>query len=128
MENWKCEIDSSYKCRGRDCHEIKELRRFCYEEADKTIQSRIEEMVMNQDGPSVVNQDMSEIQELQNKVNSLTDARDFHDPEGRIQQLWIIPRFPPDPSLFRVAANSQAANLQCRMIHGALMGTSGNVC
>ena len=46
------------------------------------MQSRIEEMVMIQEGPSVVNQDMSEIQELQNKVNSLTDARDFHDPEG----------------------------------------------
>ena len=67
--------------RARDCQEIKELRRFCYEEANKTIQSRIEEMCMNQEGPSVVIQDMSEIQELQNKVNSSTDARDFHDPE-----------------------------------------------
>ena len=68
--------------RARDCQEIRELRRFCYEEADKTIQSTFEEFLMNQQrSPCVVIQDMSEIQELQKKVNSLTDARDFHDPE-----------------------------------------------
>ena len=71
------------ECRARGCKEIEGLRRFCSLEEEKARQSRIEELSMNQErSPSVVNQLMSEIQELQNKVNSLTDARDFHDGEG----------------------------------------------
>ena len=31
--------------------------------------------------PSAVNQFLPQIQDLQNKVNSLTDAREFHDPD-----------------------------------------------
>ena len=38
----------------RDCQEIKKLRRFCHEEADKPTQSRFEELLMNQESPSVV--------------------------------------------------------------------------
>ena len=69
--------------RARNCQEIVELRRFCSLEAEKARQSRIEELSMNQVmSPSVVNHLMSEIQKLQNKGNSLTDERDFHDPEG----------------------------------------------
>ena len=69
--------------RARDCQEIGELRRFCSLEAEKTRQSRIEELSMNQErSPSVANQLLSEIQKLQNNANSLTDERDFHDAEG----------------------------------------------
>ena len=58
-------------------------RRFCALEAEKAGQSRIEDLSMNQGrSPSVVNQLMSDIQELQNQANSLIDERDFHDPEG----------------------------------------------
>ena len=69
--------------RARDCQLIEELRRFCSLEAEKARQSRFEELSMNQlMSPSVVNQLMSEIQELQKNANSLTNERDFHDPEG----------------------------------------------
>ena len=99
--------------RQRDCQNIEELRRFCSLEAEKARQSRIEELSMNQErSPSVVNQLMIQIQELQNTVSSLTDARDFHDPEH--------PTFPADPGRFRVAVKSPAASMQCRMIHGTL--------
>ena len=69
--------------RARNCQEIVELRRFCSLEAEKTRQSRIEELSKNQERrPSVVNHLMSKIQKLQNKANSLTDEREFHDPDG----------------------------------------------
>ena len=83
MENWKSEFDSSKKVE----QEIAKKKLY-YEDSvhwrqRKLDQSRIEELSMNQEmSPSVVNQLMSEIQELQKKANSLTDQRDFHDPEG----------------------------------------------
>ena len=43
--------------------------------------------------PNVANQLMSQIRELQNDVNSLTDERDFHVPEGSSSsELWSILR------------------------------------
>ena len=69
--------------RARNCQDVEELRRFCSLEAEKARQSRIEELSLNHEmSPSVVNQLISEIQKLQNKANSLTDGREFHDPEG----------------------------------------------
>ena len=63
----------------RNCEITKSLLR----RDRKARQSRIEELCMNQErNPNVVNQLVIPIQELQNKVNSLTDARDCHDPEG----------------------------------------------
>ena len=46
--------------RARESQEIAELRRFCSLEAEKALQSRIEELCMNQGrSPSVVNQGRS---------------------------------------------------------------------
>ena len=49
---------------ARDCQEIEELRSICCEEADRARQAR------------------SQILELQNKVNSLSDAKESYDPES----------------------------------------------
>ena len=40
---------------------------------------------------STLNQVMARIQELQDKVKSLNDAKEFCDPEN-CEQLWIVPR------------------------------------
>ena len=67
--------------RARDCREIEELQRICCEETDRVRQLRIDKFSMQQErNPSAVNQFLSQIKDLQNKVNSLTDAREFHDP------------------------------------------------
>ena len=52
------------------------------EERDRARQLRIDILSMQQErNPTAVSQLVTQIQDLQNKVNSLTDARDFHDPE-----------------------------------------------
>ena len=49
------------------------------QEAEQARQARIDELSMNGERrPSAVNQLMSQIQELQNKANSLADERYFH--------------------------------------------------
>ena len=50
--------------RARNCQEIEELRRICCKETDRARQLRIDELSLQ----------LTEIQDLQNKVNSLTDA------------------------------------------------------
>ena len=68
--------------RARDCQETEELRRICCAEADRARQLKYDEpSTQKEDNPSAVNQFMVQIQELQDKVNSLTDAKEFHDPE-----------------------------------------------
>ena len=67
---------------ARNCQDIEELRRICCEETDGARQLRIDEMFMQQKrNPAIVSQLLTQIQDMQNKVNSLTDARDFYDPE-----------------------------------------------
>ena len=66
----------------RTCHDIEELRRICHEENDRARQAIINDLSLHQKrDPSNVKQLLTQIQYLQNKVNSLADARDFHDPE-----------------------------------------------
>ena len=68
--------------RAGDCQETQELRRICCAEADRARQLKYDEpSTQKEDNPSAVNQFMVQIQELQDKVNSLTDAKEFHDPE-----------------------------------------------
>ena len=68
---------------ARDCQEIEELRRICCEETDQARQARIEELSMQQQRhPTTVSQMMAQILDLPNKVNSLSDAREFDDPES----------------------------------------------
>ena len=63
---------------AKDCQEIEELRRTCCEEADRARQARIDELSMHQERRSPM---LTQIRELQNKVNSLSDAKEFYDPE-----------------------------------------------
>ena len=42
---------------------------------------RIDELPIQERNPATVSQLLTHIQDLQNKVNSWTDARDFYDPE-----------------------------------------------
>ena len=68
---------------ARDCQEIEELRRVCCEEASRTRQARIDEMSMHQErNPTTVSQLLTQMKESQNKVNFLSDAREFYDPES----------------------------------------------
>ena len=52
---------------------------FCRKQADRARQLRIDELsVQKKDNPSTVNQLLSQIQELQDKVNSLNEE-EFYD-------------------------------------------------
>ena len=78
---------------ARDCQEIEELPRICFEETDRARQARIDELSMHQErNPTTVSHLLAQFQDLQNQVNSLSDARDFYDPER--------PTFPIEPLLF----------------------------
>ena len=66
----------------RTRQEIEELRRICCEETDRTRQARIDELSLHREkDTATVGQQMTQIQDLQNKVNSLSAARECHDPE-----------------------------------------------
>ena len=66
-----------------DCQEIEELRRICCEETDRARQARIDELSMHQErNPTTVSQLLAQNQDLQNKVSSLSAAREFYDPES----------------------------------------------
>ena len=66
-----------------DYQEIEELRRICCEEIEPARQGRSEELSLQQwRNPATVSQMMAQIQGLQNNSNSLSDAREFCDPES----------------------------------------------
>ena len=65
--------------RARNCQEIEELRRICCEEADRARQARIEELSEQQERNPITAR--TQLQDLQNKVYSLADARENYDPE-----------------------------------------------
>ena len=68
--------------RTKDCQEIEELRRRCCEESDRARQAKLDELsMMQQRDPQTVSQLLAQMRESQDKVNSLSDAREFHDPE-----------------------------------------------
>ena len=68
--------------RTKDCQEIEELRRGCCEESDRARQAKLDELsMMQQRDPQTVSQLLAQMRESQDKVNSLSDAREFHDPE-----------------------------------------------
>ena len=68
--------------RATYCQKIEELRRICCEETDRAGQARIDKPSMHPErNPTTVSQLLTQIQDLQNKANSLSDAREFYDPE-----------------------------------------------
>ena len=74
--------------------EIEELLRICCEESNRARQARIDELSMHQErNPTTVSQLLAQIRELQKKVNSLSDAREYYDPEtANSEQLLSDPR------------------------------------
>ena len=68
--------------RTKDCQEIEELRRRCCEESDRARQAKLDALsMMQQRDPQTVSQLLAQMRESQDKANSLSDAREFHDPE-----------------------------------------------
>ena len=78
--NWK--THSSEKIEQKIAKKLRELRRTCCEETDRARQARIDELSMHQErNPKTASQLLTQIRDLQNKVNSLSDGREFYDPE-----------------------------------------------
>ena len=67
---------------ARDFQEIEELRRICCEETERARQAIIVNCLCIKRGILRLTQLLTQIKELQNKVNSLSDAREFYDPES----------------------------------------------
>ena len=61
--------------RARSGQENEELRRTCRTDDERARQLR--------------NYELSQIQELHDKVNSLNESREFYDPET--EQFWVVP-------------------------------------
>ena len=72
LRNWLFQ-----KNHARDCQEIAELRRICCEETDQARKQELKLSMQQQRNPTTVSQMMAKIRELQNKVNSLSDAREL---------------------------------------------------
>ena len=111
---------------ARDCQEIEELRSICCEEPDRARQARIDELSMHQErNPTTVSQLLTQIQELQNKVNSLSDAREFYDPEsGSSSGATHVPSQPPTILSPRTVPRCDSGLPRNKQ---NCMGTSGNV-
>ena len=75
--------------RGRQ--EIEKLRRICCAEADRARELKYDELSTQQkENLCAVNQLVAQIQELQDKVHSLNDAKEICDLENS-EQLWNVP-------------------------------------
>ena len=88
----------------KDCQEIEELRSICCEEANRARQARSDELSMQQErNPTTVCQMLPQIRELQNKVKSLSDAREFYDRDsGSSSGATHVPDQPPTISSPRI--------------------------
>ena len=101
-----------------DCQYIEELRRICSEETDLARQARIDKLSVYQErNPATVSPLLTQIQDLQNKVNSLSDAREFFLKQPATLER---PTIPVNPLPTRVPGPCLAAILDCRTIHGIL--------
>ena len=111
---------------ARYCQEIQELRIICCEETDRARQARVHELPMQQQrNPTTVSQLLTQIQEFLSKVNSLSDAGEFYDPEsGSSAGATHVPSqpstFPSPRTLPRCDSGLPRNTKNCR-------GTSGNV-
>ena len=86
-KSWLCDesemrIRAFQGDRARNCREIEELQRICCVDTDRARHLRCDELsTQKEENNSAVNQFMVQIQELQDKVNSLNDAKESYDPE-----------------------------------------------
>ena len=107
--------------RAKDCQDIEELRRICFEETDRARQARIDELSMHQErNPATVSQLLTQILELQNKVNYLSDAREFYDSETATHG-------PSQPSTIAIPRTIRSRDSGLPHDTRNIMGTSGNV-
>ena len=85
MRNRLCRENQTKKCQ-----KIEEFSIFCCEETDRARQAIIDELSMHQErNLTTVSQLLTQIQGLENKVNSLSEAKEFlYDPE-KSEQLWV---------------------------------------
>ena len=72
----------------RDCQEIKELRRICWRR-DSDHRELTNFLCKKTEIPSTVNQLLSQIQELQGKVNSSNEEKEFYDPETDVCEFSV---------------------------------------
>ena len=111
---------------AKDCQEIEELRRICCEETDRARQLRIDEMFMHQERnpPTTASQLITQIQDLQSKVHSLSDAREFYDPETAISSG--APHVPSQPLNIPSPRDMRSRDSRLPRDTRNIMGTSGN--
>ena len=77
--SWQGEVDTAFLVLGATMATLAWAEGFWF---GKRSKQRIDESSMQQErNPSTVSQLLTRIQNLRNKVNSLTDAREFDDPE-----------------------------------------------
>ena len=83
MKNWHWGKGSSEEDHARKCQELQEFTENSV--AKKQIEqdkARTDELSLHQDSnPTTVTQLLTQIRDLQNKVNSSSDANEFYDPE-----------------------------------------------
>ena len=69
-----------HESQARTSQAIEELQRICHEETNPVRKLKIEELSPRQEGdPATVSQLLAQILDLHYQVNSLADAREFHD-------------------------------------------------
>ena len=130
-KNWVCdELDMRNKAfqfdRARNWQEIEEFRRFCFTEAERARQLRSDELsTQKEENNSTVNQVLVQIHELQDKVTSLNDAKEFSDPETASSSgLSHVPSQPMSiPSPRGMLGRDSCLQLDTRNS----LGTSGHV-
>ena len=117
----------SQESHARDCQKIEELTRICCEEADRARQAIIDELSVHQERtPSTASQLLAQIRDLQNKVISLSDAREIYDPEsGSSSGATHVPSQPSAVLSPRTIPRCGSSGLPHDTRN--ITGTSGNV-
>ena len=68
--------------RTKDCQELKNCEGVAVKRVTELDKQKLDELsMMQQRDPQTVSQFLAQMRESQDKVNSLSDAREFHDPE-----------------------------------------------
>ena len=108
---WELRNKIFQESQAKDCQEIEELSRNCCEETDRDRQASIDELSMHQErNPTTVSQLLSQVQDLQNKVNSLSDAKEFY----HMRRCKPLPLFAN--SLWERARHRQECSPVCPVI------------
>ena len=121
---WRADICPEHH--ARDGQEIEQIRSICCKQADRVRQLRNDEFsLQKKENPSTVNQLLSQIRELHDKVNSLIEGKEFYDLE--IARSSGISHVPNQPS--RIPSPRGMIRRDSGLPHNTRnsMGTSGYV-